>query len=140
MMRFLQYLERSRRAGSLSGVATGDFILLIAFAVIGRWSHHELSVGGLWRTLGTAAPFLVGWGVTAPSLGAYEPRAFRTYGSALSRLLAVWPIALIVALIIRSVVEREIPAFAFILVALLFNLLTLSLWRVVVVTVRRGRL
>jgi hypothetical protein len=139
MMRFLQYLQLKWRMSGFPGVATGDCILLIAFAVIGRWSHHELSVGGLWTTLGTAAPFLVGWGVTAPLLGAYEPGAFRTYGSAFSRLLAIWPIALIVALVIRSVVDQEIPAFAFILVALLFNLLTLSIWRAVVVTVRRRR-
>jgi len=138
MMRFLRYRERSWRASDASGVMAGDLVLLLAFAFIGRWSHHELSAGALWGTLGTAAPFLIGWIVTAPVLGAYEPAAFRTYASAFSRLLAVWPVALVVALVIRSVVDREIPALSFILVALLFNLLTLSLWRAVVVTVRRG--
>src|SRR5947209_15281380 len=97
MMRFLRYRERSWRASDASGVMAGDLVLLLAFAFIGRWSHHELSAGALWGTLGTAAPFLIGWIVTAPVLGAYEPAPFRTYASAFSRLLAVWPVALVVA-------------------------------------------
>lgn len=118
------------------GVTTGDLVLLLAFAFIGRWSHHELNTGGLWGTLGTAVPFLLGWAVCAPLLGAYAPVAFRTYRSALVRVLVAWPAALVVGLVIRSVVQHEIPAFAFMLVALLFNLLTLSIWRTLVVALR----
>lgn len=118
-------------------VAVGDLLLLLAFAVIGRWSHHELSGTGMWSTLGTAAPFMAGWIVTAPLMGAYTPRQLRTYGSAVVHVLKIWPVALLLALAIRSIIDREIPAISFVLVALLFNLLTLSVWRSLVVRTRQ---
>jgi hypothetical protein len=57
----------------------------------------------------------------------------------MERLLMAWPVALAVGLLIRSIVNHEIPAVAFVLVALLFNLLTLSLWRTVILGLRRFR-
>lgn len=114
-------------------------MLLLAFAFIGRWSHHELSGGGLWATLGTAAPFLLGWAAVAPPLGVYGPAHLRTRRAALTRVIVAWPLALVVALLIRSIVDLELPAAAFVLVALLFNLLTLSLWRVVLISLRYSR-
>lgn len=139
MMDSLRHSERGRTTPAISPVAAGDFLLLLTFAFIGRVSHHELSAGGLWGIVGTAAPFLVGWGMTAPLLGAYAPDAFRSYHPALARILAAWPVALFLALVIRSVVDREVPALAFVLVALVFNLITLGLWRALVVSRWRGR-
>jgi hypothetical protein len=118
-------------------VATGDVVMLLMFAAVGRWSHHEFSGAGLWATLGTAAPFIAGWALAAPPLEAYAWRSFVSIRSSLKRLLVVWPIALIGALLIRSIVDHEIPAPAFIVVAFLFNLLTLSVWRALVVARQR---
>lgn len=118
-------------------VATGDVVLLLTFAAIGRWSHHEISAGGLLATLGTAAPFVVGWALAAPPLGAYARRSFVSIRSLMQRLLVVWPVALVAALIIRSFVDHKIPAPAFVVVALLFNLLTLCMWRALVVVLPR---
>jgi hypothetical protein len=120
-------------------VATGDVVLLLMFAVIGRWSHHEFSARGLWVTLGTAAPFIVGWALVAPPLGAYNRRSFVSIPSSVKRLLVAWPIGLVAALLIRSIVDHEIPAPAFIAVAFCFNLLTLSVWRALLVTRQRVR-
>ena len=112
----------------------GDVALLLMFAVIGRWNHHELSAGGLAAILGTAAPFVVGWALAASLLGTYDRRSFASLRSSIERLLVVWPVALAVGLCIRSIADHEIPAAAFIVVALLFNLLTLSIWRALTVT------
>jgi hypothetical protein len=120
-------------------IGAGDLILLLLFAVVGRWSHHEFSSGGPWATLGTAAPFVVGWEVAAPLLGAYDQSSFSSFRTSMERLLMAWPVALAVGLLIRSIVNHEIPAVAFVLVALLFNLLTLSLWRTVILGLRRFR-
>ncbi len=120
-------------------MSAGDVVLLLMFAVIGRWSHHEFNAGGAWATLGTAAPFVAGWTLVAAPLRVYAPRALDSFRTSMERLLITWPIALAVALIIRSIVDHEVPAPAFVVVALLFNLLTLTMWRAAFMTLWRAR-
>ncbi len=104
----------------------------MVFAYIGRQSHHEGQGSGLAQTLGTAAPFALGWLVSAPLLGALSRPALTDYRAGLRSVLRAWPAALLIALVIRSVLEGHWPPLSFVAVAFVFNLLTLATWRVVV--------
>lgn len=125
---------RTRQEPAALIVGGGDVALLLTFAVIGRWNHHELSTGGLAAILGTAAPFVAGWAGAASLLGTYHRGSLASVRSSIERLLVTWPVALAVGLCIRSIADGEIPAAALMVVALMFNLLTLSVWRVLAVT------
>ena len=113
-----------------SVVVLGDACVLLVFALIGRWSHHEFDIAGWWKVIGTAAPFLAGWFLVASITDAYASRQFLSYRTAAARVFMSWSPALFLSLVIRSLVMRDIPAFPFVVVALLFNALTLAAWRV----------
>ena len=112
--------------------------MLALFVIAGRRAHHD--GGGFLAVAGTALPFLIGWFVAAPALGAFHREAFVDYRPAGVRVLRSWIAGCGVALVIRSIVEHHPTPPSFALVALLFNGALLLLWRSAVVAIVRRAL
>jgi hypothetical protein len=116
--------------GKIVGAFALDAALVTVFAAIGRASHGEDALAGLWVT---AWPFLAalvaGWVV---SLAWRSPLAPVRTG------LPVWVVTVAGGMLLRAV-SGQGTAFAFIVVATVTLLLFLVGWRVVAAVVRRFR-
>ncbi len=116
--------------GRIIAVALGDAVVFVIFSLVGRGNHHEASgAGALPDVLGTAAPFLVGWFLVAPLVGAYRHSALGPVRSALPRTALAWAVAGPVGLLLRAALLRRGIPLSFAIVALLFNLGALLAWR-----------
>jgi hypothetical protein len=128
----------------------GDILSFLVFASIGRSSHGAAAgLSAMFEVLKTAAPFLLGWFLVAPFLGAYRRSQPAKAGatrlvdwlrrSLLARTLLAWLIAWPLALALRALfLGREIPL-SFALVTFLANTILLLGWRGVFVWLTRGR-
>ena len=109
----------------------GDLLCFLIFAALGRNSHGEASgFGAIPQIIVTALPFIAGWFLVSPFVGAFrykimaQPKAM-VIRTALSWLLA-WP----VALLFRGIfVDHGVPPLTFDLIVLVFNMLLLLIWR-----------
>ncbi|HLJ68012.1 MAG TPA: DUF3054 domain-containing protein [Chloroflexota bacterium] len=122
-------LRRGPDLGITLLAACGDAVLILLFAVIGRASHGEHDASRAIPALMTAGPFLAGWFASAPLLGAYSHRALRDSSSGVQATARAWLGGCLIGLLLRSAGERRLVPLTFALVALLFNLATLSTWR-----------
>jgi hypothetical protein len=114
---------------SLALVA-GDLLSFLIFAVAGRRSHQEaVGLDALSQTLLTALPFVLGWFLVAPWLGAFRRARTRTPLAMLGRTELSWLCALPLALVLRWVIVRHAPPLSFALVAGVVNALFLGGWR-----------
>lgn len=122
------------------GLIVGDTISFLVFASVGRSSHGEASgFGAISLVFETALPFILGWLVIAPFVGAFrtdptEPPLGLLRRSALAWLIA-WPICLGLRALIR---QSSIP-WTFALVVFITNMLLLLAWRAVFTWVTRRR-
>ncbi|MEL5989754.1 DUF3054 domain-containing protein [Microbacterium phosphatis] len=108
-----------------------DLVVVLAFAAIGRLSHHEdLSVTGY---LTTAWPFILGL-AAGSAIGAATHR--RPDGFAVGGI--VWVSTLVIGMILR-LLSGQGAALPFVIVATLFLGLAFFAWRLVAMLVRRGR-
>jgi hypothetical protein len=101
-----------------------DVAILIAFAALGRRTHAEGSaIGGI---LVVAAPFVLGW-LAAAALVRLDRAP-----TAVGRALRTWAIGVPTGLFLRWAVFGRGIAPGFVVVALVFTLVTLVGWRCVV--------
>ena len=124
----------------VAALAAGDTAGLLLFAAIGRASHSEAAgLEALAQVAGTAAPFVAGWFLTAPVLGAYGAKT-ETLRGMLVRTALCWLVAWPIGLILRALaLQRAIPL-SFALVTLVTVLVILVLWRgVFSILTARGR-
>lgn len=113
----------------------GDLLAFTLFAIIGRRSHSEAAGLMAWlEVLKTAAPFMAGWFLVAPWLGAFRARDYQA-GAATSvagvaqRTALAWLVAAPLALLLRAILlQRGIP-FSFALITFSTNLTFLVAWR-----------
>ena len=123
----------------IATLAVGDAIVFLIFAAIGRNNHGEASgFAAIPQVVLTALPFIVGWFVVAPFVGVYrrvladQPKAM-AIRTVLAWLLS-WPVGLLLRWFFVDRVKvppTDIKDFtAFAIVALIFNLLVLIVWRV----------
>lgn len=115
-------------------MALGDVVLLVLVFASGTVRHNGLDV--LWTeplyTLATIAPFLVGWAVAAPLLGAYHPRTRASLGWAVGAVVPAWLVADALALGLRATPWLHggvSPVFA--LVTVVTGIGGLIVWRIV---------
>ena len=105
---------------------TADALALIAFVLVGLFSHHQDS--GIAVFLRNAVPLLVCWFVAAIALGTYRK-------DALAGLLLNWAVAVPTALLIRTWVigspSRPARIALFLAVGMAFTLLFLVVARAV---------
>jgi hypothetical protein len=116
-------------------LVVGDIVSFLAFAALGRSSHGEAAgLGAFLEVVKTAAPFLLGWFLAAPFLGAY--RLAEKPGAPLLRVvpfarrtalawLAAWPLGLALRALF---LWRGIPV-SFALVTFITNIIFLVGWR-----------
>ena len=71
-------VELSPLTAALAGV---DVLLLLAFVILGEFSHYGLTATAFARAPGTAAPFLLGWAVVAPLAGVYGALILTRFGN-----------------------------------------------------------
>lgn len=113
----------------VANLAIGDLLAFLIFTVIGMNSHSEGI--NLSRVLLTVWPFLVGWYIVAPFLGAYR-RDVTTQTRKMSlRTFLAWIPAWAIAMVLRGIsTDHGVPPPTFMLIAFLVNAFFLQLWRV----------
>ena len=120
---------------------TGDILVFLIFATIGRNSHDEAAgLNALGAIVTTAFPFLLGWFLVSPWLGAFrrdvmtDPRKMaRRTGLA---WLCAWPVAMLLRALI---VDHAIPPWTFWIVTLIANTVLLAVWRLPFAVAQRSR-
>ena len=108
-----------------------DLALIVVFAAIGRRSHDES--GAAVGVLSTAAPFLIGYAVTA--LATRLDRA----PLSLVRAAIAWAPGIALGMVLRRVVFDRGTASSFVIVAFVATAVLLLGWRVIVLLIGRAR-
>jgi hypothetical protein len=120
-------------------IAVGDLVVLLAFLFVGALEHNTLADLQSDPTLYPiiAGPFIVGWLICAPLVGAYSPGGGSAPNSSIPLAIRSWIPAVVVALGIRVVAlpgRGADPVFA--LVMLLGGTIVLVAWRFLYFLVR----
>lgn len=127
------FLE-SRLDAAAWPLAIGDFIILFAFLFLGILSHWPLDIvlASPEIILNAAGPFILGWIIAAPLIGAYSPGAISAPNSSVPLVVRSWVVAAILGFLIR---EFAIPSrgvtLDFALVMLVGGAVVLGIWRFV---------
>ncbi|MFW5917377.1 MAG: DUF3054 domain-containing protein [Halorubrum sp.] len=112
-------------------LVVGDLIALIALLTVGTLNHSTvefLSSNPLYL-LGVYAPFLIGWVLVAPLVGAYSAGAVETAKSSVPLAVRSWIPAAIVGLALREFVFRGNAELTFAAVMLVLGSVALGGWR-----------
>lgn len=116
--------------GSTAALIAGDTAALVIFAIVGRRSHGAAAgLGAALEVLLTAAPFIAGWLLVAPWLGAFRPAATAGPAAALRTTLIAWVVALPVGAILRALMVGRLSPPSFYIVTFFAVLLLLGGWR-----------
>lgn len=110
----------------------GDLAVLALFAILGRNTHDEaIGIDAVWGVAGTVAPFLVGWLVASPLLGALRAATTATLPMMLRIVLSSWIAAYPLAMLVRGIGLGRTSPLSFYIVAFTVPLLFLVAWRLV---------
>lgn len=108
-------------------LALGDIVALMLFTFFGSL-EHQMDLGFV-QTLNVTLPFALGWLAAGAAAGAYRAKAYSTAAQAFAYVLKTAVPALPLGLLIRWFVQDKPATLAFGIVAFLFIVLFLSLWR-----------
>jgi len=110
----------------------GDLFSILLFAIIGRQSHDmSTGINAFATVINSAAPFIIGWFLVAPWLGAFQPEAWQSAKNAVLTVLKAIVPALVVSILVRALFEGGFSPIVFYLVAGSFMLLILVIWRLI---------
>lgn len=119
--------------GRVVVLVAGDVASFLVFASAGRTSHHEVgasSLANLLDSVATAVPFMLGWFLVSPFVGAF--RRSRTIGlkKMFARTELAWLCSYPAALILRVLIapDHQMPL-TFAIVIFISNAIFLGLWR-----------
>ena len=120
----------------------GDAISFLVFAGVGRQEHGQTSgLGALGNVALTAVPFVLGWFLVSPWLGAFRRKLFdsplRMLGRTELAWLCAWPAAVILRRIFAPDPLTPSQLFSFAAVILIANAVFLGLWRTAFVWLAR---
>lgn len=119
-----------RSAGTL-WLALGDVAAILTFVVLGGLQHGTNPLVEPLVVLDTLAPFLVGWSVAGPLLGAYAPKARRSVKGAVVLTTVSWVSAALLGQTLRATeFFHGDAAPAFVAVSIGVGLFLLVPWRV----------
>jgi hypothetical protein len=120
---------------------TGDILVFLIFATIGRNSHDEaVGLNALGAIITTAFPFLLGWFLVSPWLGAFRRDIMIDPKKMARRTALAWLCSWPVAMLIRGLlVDHAVPPPAFWIVTLISNIILLALWRLPFAAAQRSR-
>lgn len=125
-------IDQPRQVSSthLLALLGGDMVMFLVFAALGRSSHGMASgLAAALQVAETAAPFALGWLVTAPFVGAYRPTIVAEPRSMLQRTAGAWLIAWQLGLVLRALIRQSGIPLSFALVTLATNMVILVIWR-----------
>lgn len=114
-------------------MAVGDLAVLAVLFATGTVRHNGLGVltARPLYVLLTVGPFLLGWIVVAPLLGAYAPKTIESLRARVGSALGAWVLADAIALGLRATpFLHGGTAPSFVLVTLGFGAVGLTVWRV----------
>jgi hypothetical protein len=121
-----------RLDGRAAPLAVGDLLVVAVLFSWGAVHHNGLAfvVSNPGYLAATIAPFLIGWVIAAPLLGAYAPGAAESAKAAVPLALRSWLLADAIALGLRATpfVDGGVRL-SFVLVSLGVGLVGLALWR-----------
>jgi hypothetical protein len=125
------FLEQ-RLDASTWPIAIGDLVVLLAFLLSGTLQHWPLDqlLADPTIYLLAAGPFVLGWLVCAPLVGAYSPGGGSAPNSSIPLAIRSWIPAAVVGLVIRVVAvpgRGAEPIFAAIMIV--GGAVVLSVWR-----------
>jgi DUF3054 family protein len=109
----------------------GDILCFLIFAALGRRSHGEASgFAAIPQIIITALPFIAGWFLVSPFVGAFRHKIMAQPRSMVIRTAVAWLLAWPVAMLLRGIfVDHGVPPISFALIVLFFNMLLLLIWR-----------
>jgi hypothetical protein len=108
----------------------GDLIGFLVFAAIGRRSHGEAAgLAALAEVATTAAPFIGGWLIAAPLVGAYNASNSTDPITIARRTALAWLVALPIGAILRALMIGRFSPPSFYVVTFLVVLVILCGWR-----------
>jgi Protein of unknown function (DUF3054) len=109
----------------------GDLLCFLIFAALGRNTHSEASgFAAIPQIVITALPFVAGWFLVSPFVGAFRLKILTQPGAMVMRTALAWLLAWPVTMLLRGIfVDHGIPPLSFAIVVLLFNMLLLLIWR-----------
>lgn len=111
-------------------LAIGDVIAFLVFAAIGRASHAEAAgLDAIVQIAETASPFLIGWMIVAPLLGAYRSDIITAPRTMATRTSLAWLLAWPIGLGLRALIRQSGIPLVFALITGVTVLLILLIWR-----------
>lgn len=132
------FLSRRLDSGAVP-LAVGDVVAIVAVLTAGTVHHNGaafVSANPLYLA-GVLAPFLIGWLVAAPLLGAYSPGAVESAKAALPLAIRSWIVADLIGVGLRAT-----PLFSggatltFVAISLVTGLVAIAAWRLAYFRVR----
>lgn len=118
------------RAGRAWILFAGDLLAFLVFAAIGRRSHGEAAgIAAIVEVGRTAAPFIGGWLLVAPVLGAYRSATTASMGAMARRTALTWLVALLPGAGLRAIDVGRLSPPSFYVVTFLVLLALLCGWR-----------
>ncbi len=125
------FLEQ-RLDASTWPIAVGDLVVLLAFLLVGtleHWTFEQLQADPTIYLL-VAGPFILGWLICAPLIGAYSPGGGSAPNSSIPLAIRSWIPAALIGLLIRVVAMPDRGAdIIFAVIMLVGGALILSIWR-----------
>ena len=113
-------------------LAVGDVLVVIAFLTAGTLSHTttQFLVENPLYLAEVLAPFLIGWAVAAPLVGAYSAGAVEAAKSSVPLVVRSWIPAAVIGFVLRTFVFTGGVAPAFVAITLVGGMVVLGGWRV----------
>ncbi|AXG07800.1 DUF3054 domain-containing protein [Haloplanus rubicundus] len=121
-----------RLDGRAAPLAIGDLFVVALLFSWGTIHHNGLAfvASNPGYLAGTIAPFVIGWVIAAPLLGAYSPGAAESAKAAVPLALRSWLLADAIALGLRATpFVRGGVQLSFVLISLGVGFVGLALWR-----------
>ncbi|MBI4202425.1 MAG: DUF3054 domain-containing protein [Chloroflexi bacterium] len=118
-------------------LALGDFLVFVLFNILGR-TDHAIPISPQ-TTLQGVAPFVLAWFAVAPWLGIYRRSTFTSLRQTWLRMLPVWLVSGMLALLLRIWWYDRPFIFSFAAIALTFQGAMVLGWRLVFLFVARRR-
>ncbi len=119
-------------------LAVGDVLVLVALLTVGTLNHTtvEFLLDDPVYLLGVWAPFLIGWVLIAPLIGAYSAGAVETAKSSVPLVIRSWIPAAVIGFVLREFVFRGNAAPTFMLITLVLGAVALGGWRALYFRIR----
>lgn len=125
------FLSERLDAGAIP-LAVGDILAIVAVLTAGTIQHNGaafVTANPLYLA-GVLVPFLLGWAVAAPLLGAYSPGAAESAKAAIPLAVRSWVVADIAGVVLRATpLFHGGFALTFLAVSLVTGLVAIVAWR-----------